>query len=92
MYLEFHCGVFAPKAMTKQGCRRVERLLLEAESAATQATVEGLLAYPFDELEQLSRPTLVFQFHDVLPGTSSAWVHHEAGSQYTRISEGAGGH
>ena len=35
-------------------------------------------AYPYDELERLWRTALLLQFHDILPGSSIAWVHREA--------------
>ncbi|MGB4135685.1 MAG: glycoside hydrolase family 38 C-terminal domain-containing protein, partial [Microbacterium sp.] len=34
--------------------------------------------YPHDELDRLWQTVLLHEFHDILPGTSIAWVHREA--------------
>ncbi|MBK9297182.1 MAG: hypothetical protein IPN02_10195 [Candidatus Microthrix sp.] len=38
-----------------------------------------------EELTALWREVLTLQFHDILPGSSIAWVHHEAEESYQRI-------
>ena len=37
------------------------------------------------ELDQLWKDVLVQQFHDILPGSSIAWVHADAEAEHTRI-------
>ena len=44
---------------------------------ATAAVRTGA-AYPYDELDRLWKTVLLHQFHDILPGSSIAWVHREA--------------
>ena len=66
----------------KQGNRRSEHLLREAELWSATAAVRGLLDYPADELERLWKTVLLHQFHDILPGSSIAWVHREARATY----------
>lgn len=91
MYLELHRGVFTSQVRTKQGNRRSEALLHEAELwAATAAWREGL-AYPHDELDEAWRLTLLNQFHDILPGTSIGWVHEEAERVHARVASIASG-
>ncbi|WP_197675396.1 alpha-mannosidase [Paraoerskovia marina] len=85
MYLEFHRGIYTSQARTKCGNRRVEQLFREAELWATQARVRADQDYPFHALERLWQEVLVLQFHDVLPGTSIAWVHNEAEQTYARV-------
>ncbi|MFT3886993.1 MAG: glycoside hydrolase family 38 C-terminal domain-containing protein [Arachnia sp.] len=75
MYLEFHRGCYTSQARTKRGNRRSEALLREAELWAATAAVRAGLDYPADELGALWRATLLNQFHDVLPGSSIAWVY-----------------
>ena len=77
MYLEFHRGIYTSQARTKQGNRRVEALLVEAELWAAAAYLRAGMPYPYDELDELWKVALLGQFHDVLPGTSIAWVHRE---------------
>lgn len=86
LYLEIHRGTYTSQARTKQGNRRSEHLLREAELWCATAAVRGLLPYPYDELEELWRLVLLQQFHDILPGSSIAWVHREAEHNYAAIA------
>jgi alpha-mannosidase len=85
LYLEFHRGTYTSQARTKRGNRRSEHLLREAELWSASAAVAGLLDYPYDDLDRLWKLVLLHQFHDILPGSSIAWVHREAGETYARI-------
>ena len=71
LYLELHRGVFTSQAQTKQGNRRSERLLHEAElwAAATAAVrvgrgVPGGASWS----RRWRKQVLLQQFHDILPG------------------------
>jgi alpha-mannosidase len=90
MYLEFHRGTYTSQARTKQGNRRSEHLLREAELWSATAALHGLVDHPYDELDELWRTVLLLQFHDVLPGTSIAWVHQEAEAAHARVAERLG--
>ncbi|MET9290469.1 glycoside hydrolase family 38 C-terminal domain-containing protein [Streptomyces sp. NPDC003077] len=86
LYLELHRGTYTSQAKTKQGNRHSESLLREAELwAATAAVRVPGYAYPYEELERLWKTVLLHQFHDILPGTSIAWVHREARETYARV-------
>ncbi|MEU8779511.1 glycoside hydrolase family 38 C-terminal domain-containing protein [Streptomyces sp. NPDC048606] len=88
LYLELHRGTYTSQAKTKQGNRRAESLLREAELWATTAAVRVPgYAYPYEELERLWKTVLLHQFHDILPGSSIAWVHREARDTYARVHE-----
>ena len=89
MYLELHRGTYTSQARTKQGNRRSEHLLREAELWSATATVRTGAAYPAEELERLWELVLLQQFHDILPGSSIAWVHVDAERNYTAIAERA---
>ncbi|ROQ64325.1 alpha-mannosidase [Rathayibacter sp. PhB152] len=86
MYLEFHRGILTSQARTKQGNRRNERLLAEAEHWASVAFLRHGVPFPFDELDALWRRVLLLQFHDILPGTAIAWVHREAERTHAEVS------
>lgn len=87
LYLEFHRGVYTAQARTKRGNRRNEGLLLEAELwCATAALCTGA-RYPYEELDEAWREVLTLQFHDILPGSSIAWVHREAEATHARVTE-----
>ncbi|MFE4670471.1 alpha-mannosidase [Streptomyces sp. NPDC056716] len=85
LYLETHRGTYTSQARTKRGNRRSEALLREAELWAATAAVREGAAYPYDELTELWKQVLLHQFHDILPGSSIAWVHKEAEHTYARI-------
>lgn len=85
LYLEMHRGTYTSQASTKEGNRRCEHLLREAELWATTAAVRGLADYPAEQLTRLWKVVLLQQFHDILPGSSIAWVHREAAENYAAV-------
>jgi alpha-mannosidase len=88
MYLELHRGTYTSQAQTKKGNRRSEHLLREAELWCATAAVRtaGSFAYPAAELKRLWQLVLLHQFHDILPGSSIAWVHQDAERNYQAIA------
>ncbi|MCT9080867.1 alpha-mannosidase [Streptomyces fulvoviolaceus] len=86
LYLEFHRGTLTSQLATKQGNRRSEHLLREAELWAATATVRHGQPYPYEALDRLWKTVLLHQFHDILPGTSIAWVHREAEETYAAVA------
>ncbi|MBC7549801.1 MAG: alpha-mannosidase, partial [Cellulomonas sp.] len=87
LYLEFHRGTYTSQARTKRGNRRSEHLLREAELWASTAAVRTDAAYPYDALQQAWHTVLLQQFHDILPGSSIAWVHQEAERHYAEVAD-----
>ncbi|MDJ0338108.1 glycoside hydrolase family 38 C-terminal domain-containing protein [Cryobacterium sp. PH31-O1] len=91
LYLEFHRGTLTSQARTKQGNRRSEHLLREAELWATTASIRVGASrskgqYPRAALENAWQTVLLHQFHDILPGSSIAWVHQQAEREYVRVA------
>ncbi|TQF01607.1 alpha-mannosidase [Kitasatospora acidiphila] len=87
LYLELHRATLTSQARTKQGNRRSENLLREAELWAATAAVRCGLPYPYEQLDRIWKTVLLHQFHDILPGSSIAWVHREAEATYARVAE-----
>lgn len=87
LYLEFHRGTYTSQARTKRGNRQSEHLLREAELWATTATVRAGAEYPYALLERTWHTVLLQQFHDILPGSSIAWVHQEAERNYAAVAD-----
>ncbi len=83
LYLEIHRGTYTSQARTKQGNRRCEHLLREAELWCATAALRVGAAYPYEALERIWKLVLLQQFHDILPGSSIHWVHREAVANYT---------
>ena len=87
LYLELHRATLTSQAQTKQGNRRSEHLLREAELWAATAAVRADFDYPYERLDRIWKTVLLHQFHDILPGSSIAWVHREARRTYQQVAE-----
>jgi alpha-mannosidase len=91
MYLELHRGTLISQAKTKRGNRHSEALLRQAELWATTAAILRGAPYPVVELQDAWRTVLLQQFHDILPGSSIAWVHQDAEAAYARVAKALNG-
>ena len=80
MYFEKHRGTYSSQLGTKQGNRNSERLLHELEiwSAAVGQHV--------DDIDGLWKRVLTQQFHDIIPGSSIAWVHDDAEAEHAAVA------
>nr|WP_300339754.1 alpha-mannosidase [Actinomyces sp.] len=85
MYLELHRGVYTSNHALKQGNRRTEAALSCLEWLAAMAEHAGA-PYPHEQTESLWQRTELLQFHDILPGSSIAWVNREAREEYSRLA------
>jgi len=63
-------GCYTSQVRIKQLHRRLENELYCTEKMASAAWLQGLMAYPTEELAEAQRDLLTAQFHDVLPGSS----------------------
>ena len=81
LYFETHRGTLTSQLRTKLGNRRCERLLREAE--LWDATLGDVDPHELDEVWQ---EVLTQQFHDILPGSSIAWVHADAEAAHARLA------
>ena len=85
LYLELHRGTLTSQQGMKRGCRQEESLLRTVEYLGAAATLaDPNYAYPREELDRIWKTLMLNQFHDVLPGSSIAWVHREAREDYRR--------
>jgi alpha-mannosidase len=84
LYLEFHRGTYTTSAMSKRENRGCELLLREAE---LWSSVLGApwTSYPAAALDAAWKDVLLLQFHDVLPGTSIAWVYADSAAVYAGV-------
>ncbi len=81
LYFEMHRGTFTTQADTKVGNRTCERLLREAELWWALAG-DG---YPYHPLDAAWKEMLFQQFHDIIPGSSIAWVYEDIAETYGRL-------
>ncbi|HQE91193.1 MAG TPA: glycoside hydrolase family 38 C-terminal domain-containing protein [Anaerolineae bacterium] len=82
LYLERHEGTLTTEARNKWYNRKMELALRELEWAATLARVETGVAYPTDFLTATWREVLLYQFHDILPGSAIKRVYDESLARY----------
>lgn len=81
MYFEKHRGTYSTQVKTKQGNRWSERLLHELELWSASAGVRP------SSIDNLWQRVLTQQFHDIIPGSSIAWVHDDAEAEHAAIAE-----
>jgi len=78
LYLERHAGTLTTQAKSKWFNRRMEQSLRELEWVALLAQSP----YPAERLEAVWREVLLYQFHDILPGSSIKRVYDESLARY----------
>ena len=82
LYLECHQGTYTTQARNKKYNRRLELLLREAEYACVLALKYADIPYPQETLETIWKEVLLYQFHDILPGSSIKRVYDESVERY----------
>jgi alpha-mannosidase len=87
LYLEKHQGTYTTQARAKRANRRMEFLLHEAEALAAAAWLRRG-AWPGDLLEATWKEALLYQFHDIIPGSSIGRVYAESLARYAILMDG----
>ncbi len=85
LYLERHQGTYTTEAANKRYNRRLEEGLRAWELWASLAQVTAGAAYPRERLEAIWREVLLYQFHDILPGSSIKRVYDESVARYALL-------
>ena len=86
LYLEKHQGTYTTQGKVKKNNRECERLLHFAEWICTMAYMQGK-EYPHKELEEIWEEVLLYQFHDILPGSHIHPVYEDAMKDYAEIEK-----
>jgi alpha-mannosidase len=87
LYLERHEGTLTTEARNKWYNRKLELGLRELEWMAVLAGRLAGAAYPAERLQALWREVLLYQFHDILPGSSIKRVYDESVARYQAMFE-----
>ena len=87
MYLEAHQGTYTSQAKNKYYNRLLEKLLRDAEMLCALATLYSGAPYPKEEIERIYKEVLLYQFHDILPGSSIKRVHDESVERYICLEQ-----
>ena len=81
MYLEKHRGTYTSQSNNKNFNREFEEKMLSLEMLLASRGLHGNKA----EMDGLWKEALLYQFHDILPGSSIARVYEETDSAYARL-------
>lgn len=84
LYLEKHQGTYTSQGRNKRYNRLLERALHNYEWLAAAATVKGI-PYDRETLDAVWKEVLLYQFHDVIPGSSIGRVYKETTEGYERM-------
>ena len=93
LYLEFHNGTYTTHGRSKRLNRAMELALRDLEfkaalAAPVAACLDGgtaVLPYPQGCLDAIWKEVLLYQFHDILPGTSIKRVYDESIPRYEAL-------
>lgn len=82
LYLEKHRGTYTTQARNKKYNRLMEEALRELEFASVLGMLYGGKTYPKEELDRIWKEVLLYQFHDIIPGSSIKRVYEECIPRY----------
>lgn len=83
MYLEKHQGTYTSQSKNKRFNRLTEVALSETEFAYALKGVRN----GYDKLDDIWKEMLLYQFHDIIPGSSIQRVYNETEPRYRAILE-----
>ncbi|MFC1587871.1 alpha-mannosidase [Planctomycetota bacterium] len=85
LYLEIHRGTLTTQARTKRNNRKAELTLRRLEILLAIMKMLGPAPDFKEEVDALWKTVLTLQFHDILPGSSIAWVYRDADRMYAEF-------
>ncbi len=85
LYLERHEGTLTTNARNKRYNRKMELALRDMEWSSVLAGMLAGADYPAARLEALWKEVLLYQFHDILPGSSIKRVYDESVARYETL-------
>ncbi|MDD3946853.1 MAG: glycoside hydrolase family 38 C-terminal domain-containing protein [Clostridia bacterium] len=84
LYLEKHQGTYTTQSNNKKFNRHIEFKLHNVEYLSVAAAKYGC-PYPAEALERIWKEVLLYQFHDIIPGSSIARVYEETTERYQKM-------
>lgn len=86
LYFTTHRGTYTTQALVKKNNRKSETALHNVELWSTIAALNGK-EYPKEELDKNWKELLLYQFHDILPGSSIKRVYDESNAGHERLQK-----
>lgn len=84
LYLEKHQGTYTTQCKTKLYNRLLENMLHTAEFLGATRVLRGK-KYPSEMLDSIWKNVLLYQFHDIIPGSSITRVYKETDESYREM-------
>ena len=81
LYLEKHQGTYTTQGRNKRFNRKTEYALEDVETLCAAAWLQGR-PYPQEKLDAWWKEALLYQFHDIIPGSSINRVYKESTARY----------
>lgn len=85
LYFERHQGTYTSQSVTKQMNALCQNALHTVEWLSVLALVVKKQPYPKEELENIWKEVMLYQFHDILPGSSIGRVYAESSQRYQSL-------
>ena len=85
MYLEAHQGTYTSQGDNKKHNKALETLLHDLETAYAIENKRNGTPFPQKEVDEIWKEVLLYQFHDILPGSSIQRVYKETEDAYCRL-------
>lgn len=86
LYLEKHQGTYTSQARNKLYNRLMEQELHTLEWLCSLATIKGI-KWNKEEIDEIWKEVLLYQFHDIIPGSSIKRVFEESVARYKLLHE-----
>jgi len=84
LYLEKHQGTYTTQGRNKRFNRLLEFNIEDLEAMSFMATLKGY-KYNQELIDELWKETLLYQFHDIIPGSSINRVYKESRQRYEEM-------
>ena len=85
LYLGHHQGTLTTQGRSKRYNRKLELAFLDLEYVSVLGEHFSDVQYPIDKIEDMWKEVLLYQFHDILPGSSIKRVYDESLVRYEDI-------
>ncbi|HEX2950884.1 MAG TPA: glycoside hydrolase family 38 C-terminal domain-containing protein [Armatimonadota bacterium] len=85
LYLEKHQGTFTTQGRNKRYNRLMELALRDAEFLSSYSAWLTGVPYPSAQFQEIWEEVLLYQFHDILPGSSITRVYDESCARYAAL-------